>query len=185
MQANPTVTIRLSSDAEPADLLRVREVDVAISYGFAHERPGVFTCVLGAERIVPLCSPMLLDGVPIAEHISKMTLIDSQFSRVTWPGWFALNGLEMPRGPRPSFDRAALAISAAVDGMGVALETTRLAERELSRGDLIELDGGVFAALARETHFLSCRVNERNIKKVKCFCDWVLAKAGLGETAEA
>jgi LysR family transcriptional regulator, glycine cleavage system transcriptional activator len=186
MQAHPTVTIRLSSDAEPADLLRVREVDVAISYGFAHERAGVFTRALGAERIVPLCSPSLLrEGVPVAEQIGKMTLIDSQLSRVTWPGWFALNGLELPRGPRPSFDRAALAISAAVDGMGVALETTRLAERELTRGDLIELGAGVFAPLARETHFLSYRVNERNVEKVKCFCDWVVAKAGLSETAEA
>jgi DNA-binding transcriptional LysR family regulator len=113
-----------------------------------------------------------------------MTLIDSQLSRVTWPGWFELNGLDMPRGPRPSFDRAALAISAAVDGMGVALETTRLAERELARGDLIELGAGVFAPLSRETHFLSYRANERDVEKVKCFCDWVLAKAGLEDAKE-
>lgn len=102
-------------------------------YGFAHERPGVMTRALGAARIVPLCAPSLLrKGIPVKDQIAKMTLIDSQLSRVTWPGWFALNGLEMPRGPRPSFDRAALAISAAADGMGVALETTRLAERELT-----------------------------------------------------
>ncbi|GAB5094934.1 LysR substrate-binding domain-containing protein [Caballeronia sp. LP006] len=186
MSEHPMVTIRLSSDAEPADLARVREVDVAISYGFAHERPGVITRALGAERIVPLCSPALVrDDVPVAEQIRKLTLIDSQLSRVTWPGWFALNELEMPRGPRPSFDRAALAISAAADGMGVALETTRLAERELARGDLIELGAGIFAPLARETHFLSYRVTERNVEKVKCFRDWVLMKAGLDETVEA
>jgi DNA-binding transcriptional LysR family regulator len=166
--------------------LRAREVDVAISYGFAHERPGVVTRALGTERIIAMCSPSLLrDGMPIAEQIAGMTLIDSQLSRVTWPGWFALNGLDMPHGPRPSFDRAALAISAAVDGMGVALETTRLAERELARGDLIELGAGVFAPLARETHFLSYRENERNVERVKCFCDWVLAKAGLEQTDEA
>jgi LysR family transcriptional regulator, glycine cleavage system transcriptional activator len=157
-----------------------------VSYGFAHERPGVVTCALGMERIIPMCAPSLLrEGVPASEQIGSMTLIDSQLSRVTWPGWFALNGLEMPRGPRPSFDRAALAISAAVDGMGVALETTRLAERELARGDLIELGAGVFAPLARETHFLSYRVNERNVEKVKCFCDWILGKSGLDESAKA
>jgi len=185
MQAHPNVTIRLSSDAEPADLARAREVDVAISYGFAHERAGVVSRALGTERIIPMCSPSLLqEGVPAPEHIARMTLIDSQLSRVTWPGWFELNGLDMPRGPRPSFDRAALAISAAVDGMGVALETTRLAERELARGDLIELGAGVFAPLARETHFLSYRANERDVEKVKCFCDWVLAKAGLEDAKE-
>jgi LysR family glycine cleavage system transcriptional activator len=185
MQAHPNVTIRLSSDAEPADLARAREVDVAISYGYAHDRPGVVSRALGTEHIIPMCSPSLLqEGVPASVQIGRMTLIDSQLSRVTWPGWFALNGLEMPRGPRPSFDRAALAISAAVDGMGVALETTRLAERELARGDLVELGAGAFAPLERETHFLSYRVNERNVEKVKSFCDWVLAKAGLDDITE-
>ncbi|CDY79268.1 Glycine cleavage system transcriptional activator [Caballeronia glathei] len=177
MQAHPDITIRLSSGAEPIDLTRMHEVDVAISYGIVNERPGIVTQALGAERIIALCAPSLVrEGVPVAEQIGNLTLIDSQLSRVTWSDWFALNGLTLPVRARPSFDRAALAISAAVDGMGVALETIRLAERELARGELIELGAGVFKPLARETHFLSYRVNERNTDKVKCFCDWLWAR---------
>jgi DNA-binding transcriptional LysR family regulator len=180
MQAYPGVTIRLSSGAEPIDLTRVHEVDVAISYAIAQLRPGVVTRALGAERIVPMCAPALVRrDVPAAQQMAELTLIDSQLSRVTWSDWFALNGLALPPRARPSFDRGALAISAAVDGMGVALETTRLAERELSRGELVELGADVFEPLARETHFLSYRVNERNAEKVKCFCDWLCAKVGL------
>jgi len=87
--------------------------------------------------------------------------------------------LKFPSRPRQSFDRAALAISAAVDGMGVALETTRLAERELARGELVEMGADVFRPVARETHFLSYRVNERNTDKVRSFHEWLWEKAGL------
>ncbi|HEY4297987.1 MAG TPA: LysR substrate-binding domain-containing protein, partial [Paraburkholderia sp.] len=174
------ITIRLTSGADPLDLTQVHEIDVAISYGYARERPGIATLALGAERIAPLCSPSLLEaGVPVRELLGKLTLIDSQLSRVTWPDWFALNGLTLPPRPRPSFDRAALVLSAAVDGMGVALETVRFAERELLRGDLIELGAGEFKPLARETHFLSFRIGEKNVEKVRVFREWLLARAGI------
>ena len=121
MQAHPEITIRLSSGAEPLDLTLVREVDVAISYGYAHERPGVEVSPLGKERIMPLCAPKLVDPRRSAEElVAALILIDSQLSQVTWRDWFIFNELTLPPRPRPSFDRAALSISAAVDGMGVA-----------------------------------------------------------------
>ena len=180
MQAHPDITIRLSSGAEPIDLTRLHEVDIAISYGMAVERPGLQVFALGTERIVPMCSPtMLRDGVPLVDQVAAFTLIDSQLSRVTWRDWFMLNGLDFPNKPRPSFDRGALAISAAVDGMGIALETTRLAEREFARGELVEFGAGTFQPFLRETHFLSYRTNERNLEKVKLFRHWLGEIAGM------
>jgi LysR family transcriptional regulator, glycine cleavage system transcriptional activator len=180
MQAHPDITIRLSSGAEPIDLTRLHEVDIAISYGMAVERPGLQVFALGTERIVPMCSPtMLRDGVPLDDQVAAFTLIDSQLSRVTWRDWFMLNGLDFPNKPRPSFDRGALAISAAVDGMGIALETTRLAEREFARGELVEFGAGTFQPFLRETHFLSYRTNERNLEKVKLFRHWLGEIAGM------
>jgi len=180
MQAHPDITIRLSSGAEPIDLTHMHEVDIAISYGMAVERPGLRVHPLGAERIVPMCSPgMLRDGITLEQQIVDFTLIDSQLSRVTWRDWFTLNRLAFPNKPRPSFDRGALAISAAVDGMGIALETTRLAEREFARGELIEFGEGHFKPFMRETHFLTYRTNERNLDKVKLFRLWLADIAGM------
>ena len=180
IQAHPDITIRLSSGAEPIDMTRVHEIDVTISYGFALERAGVTTLALGVERIVPLCAPSLLrDGVPVERQIVELTLIESQLGRVTWSDWFASNGLEFPGRPRPSFDRAALVLSAAVDGMGVALESVRFAQRELLRGDLVELRSEKFKPLARETHFLSFRDSERNVDKVRLFREWLWQKVEL------
>ena len=179
-RAYPDITIRLTSGAEPRDLTREREIDVAISYGAAVERAGMLSVALGTERIVPLCSPELLKGdVPVHELLSSLVLIDSQLSRVTWPNWFALNQLALPERPRPSFDRAALAISAAVDGTGVAMESLRLAEREIARGELVELGAGIFESLALETHFVSCRTDERQLKKVRLFREWLFEASGV------
>jgi DNA-binding transcriptional LysR family regulator len=176
----PQITIRLSTGAEPLDLTRVQEVDVEISYGSALDRPGIETVPLGREAIVPLCSPALLDiGTPVARRMSELTLIDTQLSRVTWVDWFAANRLDMPTTPRPSFDRAALGISAAADGMGVVLESTRLAEREIARGDLVEVRSDAFVHFERETHFLSYRKNEAQLEKVAAFRQWLLTRAGV------
>ena len=186
--AHPDVTIRLSSGPEPLDLTRVREIDLAISYGSSREGDGIAVIPLGTERIVPLCSPKLLEpltGASPAAQVGALPLIDSQLSRVSWPDWFDRNGLCAPAVPRTSFDRAALAISAAVDGMGVTLESVRLAEREIARGDLVEIGADTFAPLARETHFLSYRVKHATVAKVAAFRGWLLHEAGMSEVGSS
>ena len=175
MNEHPDISIRITSGSDPLDLTRAREVDVAITYGRALSRAGVEVTSLGPERIVALCSPSLRNPRrPWKQLIRELPLIESQLNHVTWRDWFALNGLEMPQRVRQSFDRAALSISAAVDGMGVCLETTRFAERELARGDLIEAGPAVFRHIDAEMHFLSCRSNERHVEKIRAFKDWLL-----------
>lgn len=175
MQLFPDITIRLTTGADLLDLTRSQELDVIISYGTKSERPGLHTVALGVEKIVPLCSPKLLrQGVSVREQICALTLIDSQLSDVTWKRWFDLNRLTLPDRPRPSFDRAALSISAAVDGVGVSLESSLLAQRELERGDLVELGQDEFEPLAQSIHFLTCRSNEKKRAKVKHFCEWLM-----------
>ncbi|MEY5099425.1 MAG: hypothetical protein RJA36_2144 [Pseudomonadota bacterium] len=184
MKAYPDINIRMTTGAEPLDLTRVREVDIAISYGVKVERPGVVCVPLGTETIAPLCSPTLLDKTrPLRSQICDLVLIDSQLSDVSWADWFKLNGLKMPARPRPSFDRAALSISAAVDGVGVALESNRLAERELERGELMMLGANEFIPLERATHFLGYRSNEKHVGKVRAFRDWLLETAGVAPAA--
>ena len=186
MQAHPEINIRLTSGAEPIDLTRVQEVDVAISYGLPPQRAGVVCTPLGTERVVPLCAPRLLrEGVSPGQLLTEVVLIDSLLSDIGWSRWFTQNGLELPPRPRPSFDRAALAISAAVDGVGVALESSRLAERELQRGELVELGQGVFRPLEQAIHHLSYRASERQRPKVRIFCDWLLETAGVGTPSDA
>lgn len=180
MQAHPEINIRLTSGAEAIDLTRVQDVDVAISYGSPPARAGMVCTPLGQERVVPMCAPGLLRaGVPVQVLMSELVLIDSLLSEVSWSRWFDINRMTLPQRPRPSFDRAALAISAAVDGVGVALESTRLAERELQRGELIELGRDTFAPLEQAIHYFCYRTNERQRPKVRAFRNWLFSTASV------
>jgi LysR family transcriptional regulator, glycine cleavage system transcriptional activator len=178
MQAHPSTTIRLSSSAEPADLRREDTVDVDIAYGAPPERAGIVVEPLGLEAIVPMCSPRLVAGrtaLTPADCI-RLVLIDSRLNPVRWADWCALNALKLPDRARPSFDRGSLAIAAAVDGLGVALETTRFAQAELAKGDLTVLDGPSFLRMERETHFLCYRRANRDSPRVIAFRHWLYSE---------
>jgi DNA-binding transcriptional LysR family regulator len=76
-----------------------------------------------------------------------------------------------------------MAIAAAVDGMGVALESTRLAAREIERGELVVLGAERWPALVRPVHFMSVRHTDRARGATLAFVQWVQAQAGLGYSA--
>jgi len=180
IKANPDITIRMTSGAEPIDLLRNQEIDVAISYQFTHTGPGITSASLGEEKIIPMCSPELIDSTVSAEELmSKLTLIESSLNHHTWERWFEINHLKNPSSRKMSFDRAALSISAAVDGIGAVLESVRFAERELSRGELVEIGQQIFLPTTDRTHFLSYRSNTKNSQKIKLFNEWIFSKAGV------
>ncbi|OZI71676.1 LysR substrate-binding domain-containing protein [Bordetella genomosp. 12] len=184
MTKNPDITIRLSSGSEPMDLTQAREVDVAISYGLALRPSGVDVTALGKEDIIPMCAPALKTRRHTWRQIMESApLIDSALSQVRWNDWFVLNGLTLPSRPRTSFDRGALSISAAVDGMGIALETTRFAERELARGELVQAGKSAFARITRENHFFSQRSTERRVDKIKRFKDWLMEEIRAADQA--
>jgi DNA-binding transcriptional LysR family regulator len=175
---HPALNIRLTTGADPVDLGVMREVDVALSYGAAQNKPGLEVFPLGDERIAPLVSPSLLaPGESTAHAIQRLVLIESQLSPVPWTDWFELNGLALPLRPRPSFDRAAMAIAAAADGLGVALESTRLAAREIERGDLVLLESPATQTIVRPVHFASVRTADQARTPVAAFLGWIEAQA--------
>lgn len=174
MRGNPHITIRMTSSADPVDLMRENDVDISIAYGAVRPQRGVIVKALGAERIVPLVSPGLIHDGPLQKQdIFALPLIESKLNPVQWSDWFAQNGLTMPRLPQSSFDRGALAISAAVDGLGVALESVRFAERELANRDLIVLGENLFHPVERETHYICFRFADEGTPKIKTFHDWL------------
>ncbi len=177
--AHPALNVRLSTGAEALDLALAREVDVLLSYGAPPApRPGIEVLALGAERLVPLVAPALKPPrIRATELLQRLPLIDSTLSPLGWPAWFERQGLPLPPRPRPAFDRAAMAIAAAADGLGITLESTRLAARELERGELVELGAGVFEPVALELHHLSLRSSDRRREAVAAFAEWVIGQA--------
>ena len=180
LSTHSEINVRLTTGAEPVNLDVVREIDVALSYGEQPiERPDIVTISMGQEQFSALVSPMLVPPrARVAELVQQLTLIDSTLSPLNWAQWFERQGMPLPNRPRPAFDRAAMAIAAAVDGMGVALESTRLAAREIERGELIELGGKRFKPLVAAVHFISVRKSDLARSSVRSFIDWVLDSVG-------
>lgn len=179
MHLHPNINIRMTANAEPVDLLRHEQLDLVITYGAPIAQVGVEAEALGSEAVLALCSPALAAGMDAAgrDLLSRVPLIESTNSPVTWADWADINGLKLvTRRSGPSFDRGALAIAAAVQGVGVALETTRFAKEEIAKGELVELCPNRFQPVRRELHFLCYRISDKSLPKIRNFRDWLIAQ---------
>ncbi|GJD36715.1 LysR substrate-binding domain-containing protein [Methylobacterium aerolatum] len=179
---NPGIAIRLSSGAEPLDLTRHPEIDVAIAYGRPPSGKGLSVESLGPEEITALCRPDLAETDLSPGAVGRLTWLESSFSPVRWADWFALNGLSPPRARGgPAFDRGALVISAAVQGLGVALESLRFAREATEAGDLVRLGGDRYIGIRRDLHFLCWRTRDAAAPAVLRFREWILAQEQAGD----
>lgn len=179
LDEHPGLSLKLSSSPGGIDLREHPEVDVAITYGRTVAHPGIKVTGLGAETIAPLFSPAMRERFADERSmLSQATLIESQLNPIRWLDWFRAGDIESPSPDRLSFDRATLSIAAAVDALGVALESTRLAEREIAGGQLIVGAEGPPPILC-QLHFLSVRENEQRYAKVVAFTRWMSRELDL------
>lgn len=182
MERYPAISIRLSSGAGIYDLIRNEATDVAIVYGDMPASPGVTIEPLGEEEISAVCAPAMAAMLPVVARRGAwgVPLIESSVSPVRWSDWFAVNGLgRHPPVPTTSFDRAALVVSAAVQGVGVALESERFLEAELASGQLVALGGDRFRSIRRVLHTLVIRAGVQPPHRVRIFRSWLLAEVGV------
>lgn len=161
------------------------EFDVDIVYGapmaerYASSRhPPLVVLPLGEETVTPLCSPGFAEQIRSPRDLLGLSLIESDNKQVRWPAWFAANGLNAPEPHGPRFDRSFLSISAAADGLGVALESTRLAERELASGRLVRALPGSHD-LTYVGHFLTFPRAERYRLELLVLAGWMAAELGI------
>lgn len=172
---NPDIDVRLNASSDPADL-GTEAVDVDIRYGARKLQPvGTMVLELPPETIVPLCAPQLANGehpIRTTADLQHHTLIHSESCLVGWRDWMRLNRktrLDITRGPR--FDRSFMSISAAVDGLGVCLESLLLVQRELETGRLVAplgMDG-----LKVHGYTLNLLKSRADLPKLRSFQDWL------------
>src|SRR3954463_395427 len=135
LNQHPNIEVRLAAGT---DYTRFNsdEFDADIVYG-PPRVDGLIVVPLGHETIAPMCAPDLAATIETPADLFDHTLIQSDTKQIQWTDWFAANGFTAPAPNGSRFDRSFLAIAAAAEGLGVALESTRLAERELASGRLI------------------------------------------------
>ncbi len=172
LDAHPDMDVRLDGTNEPTDFDR-ESVDVEIRHGDGRW-PGLFVEGMAEEQFWPVCAPSYAGPHSLdPSDLRARRLIHSVKSQAQWTRWFALAGAELSgRWRRVLFDRSHMAIDAAVDGIGIALESTLMTERETACGTLVHpvRDSPEIRLV---TQWIVCPRNHLRQRKVRLFLDWL------------
>ena len=146
LERHPNIEVDVKANIELADFSK-GEVDFAIRYG-GGDYPGLSVELLLEDRMFPVCSPELLmrygqrnptrvfTEAPLLHDIS----VDRDPAAPSWKMWLkasGLNAVDWRNGPR--FNQTALALDAALAGLGIALAPAALVEMDLAAGRLVRL----------------------------------------------
>jgi LysR family glycine cleavage system transcriptional activator len=165
--------------------LDLREDGTGVAIRFGHGRyPGCRVDRLFSPAYTPVCSPRLISGkralkrpADLAHHrLLHDDTIPELMDQPTWAEWFRLaqvGGIDADAGTH--FSDLGLVLSAAIDGVGVALASKPLVEAEIAAGRLV----APFDIIVRRpmAYFFVApeAVAERPI--VQAFRDWLLVEA--------
>lgn len=151
---HPDISLYLSA-AHTASDFALGQADVDIRYGLPRW-PDLEIEPMFKERILPLASPAFMQQYPLADFgdLLKVPLIQSVVSVIQWSDWFvAFTNKRAPERFAVRFDRAQMALDAATQGLGVALESTTIANQHLVEGKLVPVFGWQ-PGLEVEAHFM-------------------------------
>jgi LysR family transcriptional regulator, glycine cleavage system transcriptional activator len=186
------VDVRRQDSAPPTDSFSPdHHSDLTIRFG-SGEYPGHDADLLCASTVTALCAPQLIDsgqGLHSMKDLAHQTLLhdDTVYFDSAQPDWAyylksaGVNGIDVSRGPR--FNNAILAISAATDGLGVALSMTTLAESELASRRLVM--PFAFRLPARYNYFLVRPLSVPLRAPAALFRDWLLKESAACQALPA
>jgi DNA-binding transcriptional LysR family regulator len=176
-QAHPAISLNLSAAHTHSDFA-LGEADIDIRYGVP-QWPDLLIEPLFEERIVPLASPAFIrqHRLKRPEQLLQLPLIQSNISVVQWSDWFgAVTRQHAPERFSLRFDRAHMSLDAAAQGLGVALESTTIAQRHLDEGRLrpvFSLD----KAVRTKAHFVVYPARHARRPPVAAFLKWLYGEA--------
>ncbi|MEY4296153.1 MAG: hypothetical protein RLY82_1841 [Pseudomonadota bacterium] len=174
---HPDVSLFLSSSHVHSDF-GAGLSDVDIRYGVPNW-PNLVVQPLFKEQVMPLVSPDLQKRLKIKEpaDVLQAPLIQSAVSVVQWSDWLASVGVAQgPERYTLRFDRAQLSLDAAIQGLGVALESTTMAAPHLEAGRLVPLFD-VKQSIRVQAHFVVYPKRHAKRKEVATFLAWLKRQA--------
>lgn len=157
-------------------------IDVAIRYG-SGDYPGLVTDCLITERIIPVCSPKLLDAkhpLKTPEDLHHYTLLHNSWatenqSPTDWSAWLIAAGVKNAHSIKGIyFNQNALLLEAAIEGQGVALEDAQIAKNDINSGRLIQLFSDEYKRDSNFCYYLVYPRQHLNYPKVAAFREWIL-----------
>lgn len=182
-QANPGIALNLSAAHVHSDFTQ-GTVDLDIRYGVPRW-PDLVVEPLFEERIVPLASPAFVRAQRLRriDQLLDVPLIQSNVNVVQWSDWFkAHSDKRPPERLSLRFDRAQMAMEAAIQGLGVALESAMLAASHI-RDDKLRPVFGLDKCVRVKAHFAVYPARHAKRPPVEAFLAWIHAEAARAQLA--
>ena len=179
-QAYPEIALNLSAAHTHSDFA-LGQADIDIRYGVP-QWPDLEVEPLFEERIVPLASPAFIreHSLKRPDQLLDLPLIQSTVSVVQWSDWFsAQTDKRAPERFAVRFDRAQMALDAATQGLGVALESATIAGQHLGEGKLRPVFG-LDKAVKLKAHFAVYPPRHARRPPVEAFLAWLHGEAAKG-----
>jgi DNA-binding transcriptional LysR family regulator len=175
--AYPDIALNLSAAHTHSDF-ELGQADVDIRYGVPNW-PNLVVEPLFEERILPLASPEYIreHRLKQPEHLLGVKLIQSNVSVVQWSDWFAaFTDKRAPDRFSVRFDRAQMSLDAAVQGLGVALESATIARQHIADRKIKPVFG-LEKAIKVKAHFLVYPARHAKRPPVEAFLSWLHREA--------
>lgn len=176
MQCHPDIQVVTRSEARPFDLMQSR-IDISLFYG-SGSLPGADCHRLFDAPVMAVCSPQYLQDnrIESLDALEMQTLVQCASRPEIWRDWFAHQGFDSIRcyqGPR--FDTFSMCLTAAVEGIGIAIMPEMFAHAALRSGTLVQAwphvqpsDGAYYVA-----HASHCAAEP----KIVAFTEWACRQA--------
>ncbi len=141
--AHADIDIRISASGELVGF-EGQGIDLAIRLG-SGEEPGLHTDLLLRERVMPLCSPRLLDKSPPLRHPSDLRhhqlihfIPPTGKLNTRWSDWLEIAGVDDVDPNRGIFlNDGTAALNAAIAGQGIVLAPFAIASLEVEMSTLV------------------------------------------------
>lgn len=176
-QTHPGVSLFLSASPAHSDF-KLGQVDIDIRYGLP-VWPQLIVQPIFRELILPLASEAFIERYQIRtpKDLLQVPLIQSTVSIVQWADWFALYE-PLIRAERFAlrFDRALMSLDAAVQGLGVALESSVIGGVHIQAGRLQPVFDPAWA-IPLQAHFVVYPERHSYRSEVVQFLDWLHTQA--------
>ena len=181
---HPDIDVRIDTSHRLVDF-KHEDIDVGIRFGNG-VYPELDTVFLFSFDLIPVCSPELMsqgNGLKKISDLKNFTLLHSNYDELDsglpdWAMWLkVVDAEDVDSNHGIYFNQSDLLFQAAMDGQGVALVASVMADPEIAAGNLIQ----PFTARlpVKMSYHLVTSPHKARIAKVAAFREWLLAESAF------